>query len=79
MFQLCVEVQIIAVLLFVTGEPLFCSDTDHLYGCRSHACPLHFKCPLNYCIPVRLVCDGVHDCPDSEDEIGCDVIKCPGD
>ena len=37
-----------------------------------------FKCPLTYCVPLRLVCDGSKDCPDGEDEDHCTDVTCPG-
>ena len=43
-------------------------------------CPqTHLECPgHNYCIPVYLRCNGVYDCPEREDEIGCDSYTCAG-
>ena len=37
-----------------------------------------FKCPMNYCIPAHKVCNGVSDCPYSEDEVGCVNRTCTG-
>ena len=31
-----------------------------------------------YCLPVYVRCNGVYDCPDREDEEGCDSYVCPG-
>ena len=47
---------------------------------RSVQCPeTHFRCPANgYCLPVFLLCNGVHDCPGREDEEGCSGYRCPG-
>ena len=37
------------------------------------------ECPWNnFCIPVYLRCNGVYDCPEHEDETGCDCHRCPG-
>ena len=43
-------------------------------------CPqTHLECPgHNYCIPVYLRCNGVYDCPEREDETGCDSYTCAG-
>ena len=43
-------------------------------------CPqTHLECPgHNYCIPVYLRCNGVYDCPEREDETGCDNYTCAG-
>ena len=43
-------------------------------------CPeTHVECPgNNFCIPVYLRCNGVYDCPEHEDETGCDRHRCPG-
>ena len=37
-----------------------------------------YKCPLTYCVPLRLVCDGWKNCPDGEDEDHCTDVVCPG-
>jgi hypothetical protein len=35
-------------------------------------CPRNtFKCPGSYCIPLKYVCNGLIDCPNSEDEHNC--------
>ena len=36
------------------------------------------QCPHSHCISTRLVCDGITDCPDGEDEHGCGSRSCPG-
>ena len=42
--------------------------------------PIHTSsatCP--YCIPLPCICDGIRDCPDGDDEVGCDHgLSCPG-
>ena len=41
--------------------------------------PSHFQCPgHDYCLPVYLLCNGVHDCGGWQDEAGCDAYTCPG-
>ena len=44
------------------------------------ACPeTHFQCPDHgYCLPAFVRCNGVNDCPGSEDEHDCDGYTCPG-
>ena len=37
-----------------------------------------FKCLTTYCIPTYLLCDGVHHCPNGEDEQSCDRFTCAG-
>lgn len=38
-----------------------------------HFCgPLHFNCGVNKCVPQSMVCDGVKDCPNGNDERGCE-------
>ena len=56
----------------IYGDPVHCSDTEHLRYCASHQCPDAFKCDGSYCIPVHMVCDTILDCPDGDDEAGCE-------
>ena len=45
----------------------------------SYSCPsTHFRCVEQYCLPVYLRCNGVHDCMDREDEVACDSYTCQG-
>ena len=62
----------------VYGDPLHCLDTEHLRHCMKFQCPSHFKCMDSYCIPTRMVCDGIRDCPSGEDETSCDQFSCRG-
>ena len=62
----------------VYGDPLHCLDTEHLRHCMKFQCPSHFKCMESYCIPTRMVCDGIRDCPSGEDETSCDQFSCRG-
>ena len=62
----------------VYGDPLHCIDTEHLRYCMNFQCPSHFKCMDSYCIPTRMVCDGIRDCPSGEDETSCDQFSCRG-
>ena len=60
------------------GHISYCRDGAHLLNCKYIKCTNSFKCPESYCIPLRKVCDGVHDCTDGEDEINCQNNICPG-
>ena len=60
------------------GNIAYCRDGSHLLNCRYINCINTFKCPLSYCIPLRKVCDGIHDCYGREDEINCSNNICPG-
>ena len=37
-----------------------------------------FKCLTSYCIPTYLLCDGVQNCPNGEDEQSCERFTCAG-
>ena len=48
--------------------------SDCLFSCVSPKClcnDLYFSCPLGGCVPWSRVCDGVHDCPQGDDEERC--------
>ena len=62
----------------IFGDPLYCSDTEHLKNCVDHVCPNIYKCHKSYCIPLYMLCDNINDCPDNEDEKSCPIIKCTG-
>ena len=64
----------------LTGEALYCKNTEHLHLCKDHKCPTMFPCQNTYCIPFHMVCDGVPDCPDALDETTerCKNLSCPG-
>ena len=53
-------------------------DNSYLLHCRHVLCPGMFKCGHSYCIDIVAICDGVVDCPESEDESSCLNIYCPG-
>ena len=61
----------------IIGAPLYCRNTEHLAECFDYPCPTQFKCRQSFCIPIYMVCDGVVDCPDQEDEADtlCMYIK----
>ncbi len=55
------------------------TNGKHLIACESHICPLeYFKCPMYYCIPRHLACDGHWSCPGGTDEKDCKRQACPG-
>ena len=60
------------------GFTLYCKNFEHLYYCDDYECPHMYKCPMTYCIPLRLVCDSTSDCPDGDDETFCTNLTCPG-
>ena len=60
------------------GDPAHCRDTNHLKYCKHHQCPDSYKCQESYCIALHMVCDGVNDCPNSEDELFCDKLNTAG-
>ena len=62
----------------IYGDTVHCTDTRHLRFCNTHECPDAFKCHQSYCIAVHMVCDGVPDCPDGEDEHGCGSLETSG-
>ena len=59
-------------------QALHCQNTEHLRYCRYHQCPTMYKCRDSYCIPTHMVCNGVADCPDMEDETNCSSLTCIG-
>ncbi len=58
------------------GTPTYCSKAGHIRGCSPLQCPGKFKCSTAYCIPLYMVCNKVIDCPNGDDEIRCDFIRC---
>ena len=60
------------------GVTKHCNNTEHLHYCVDFSCPNHYKCSFSYCIPMHLVCDGVKDCPQGEDEEQCNEFVCQG-
>ena len=62
----------------VFGHIAYCRDGAHLFTCEDIEYTNTFKCPRSYCIPLRMVCDGVDDCLEGQDEFRCDNYTCPG-
>ena len=52
------------------------TESDNLYTCSD----MHFNCPGHsvYCLPIYVRCNGYNDCPQQEDEVGCENYTCPG-
>ena len=57
---------------------MFCNNGEHLNNCNDIYCSRMFKCIKSFCIPVRMVCDGVWDCFHGLDENGCSKFHCTG-
>ena len=62
-------------------------DFDQYYSVTStkldkpYICPdTHFSCigQIMYCLPIYVLCNGYYDCPQQEDEVGCESYTCPG-
>ena len=62
-------------------------DFDQYYSVTSteldkpYICPdTHFSCigQIMYCLPIYVLCNGYYDCPQKEDEVGCENYTCPG-
>ncbi|XP_052087445.1 G-protein coupled receptor GRL101-like [Mytilus californianus] len=63
----------------VKGELIGCRDLSHLSSCERFLCPPgYFKCQNSYCIPPKLFCNGIQDCPLGEDEFNCSKPLCSG-
>ncbi len=60
----------------IDGTPAFCTKSKHIRGCSPLQCPGRFKCNTAYCIPLYMVCNKAIDCPNGDDEIRCDFIRC---
>ena len=53
------------------GNTLYCENNFHLNWCFQYICHTGFKCKNAHCIPYFYVCDGIIDCPQSDDEKQC--------
>jgi hypothetical protein len=53
-----------------------CINKWNVESCEHYNCPYFYKCAQSYCIPVRMVCDGVKDCITGEDEVYCTNVLC---
>ena len=60
------------------GYLKYCRNGAHLRYCSDISCSRKYKCSNSYCIPYRLVCDGIWDCQEGKDEEGCLNMICPG-
>ena len=74
----CFPNHMICVFIRSKEGALHCSNTEHLRYCAQHQCPSMFKCNQSYCIPTYMICDGIADCPDGEDELKCASLICNG-
>ncbi|XP_072041449.1 G-protein coupled receptor GRL101-like [Amphiura filiformis] len=56
-----------------------CRDATHLQNCANVECNNEtVKCPESYCIQLQHRCNGQMECPNGEDEQGCEMYTCPG-
>ncbi len=54
-----------------------CSPLPSL-SCENFQCKsIYFKCPNYYCVPWRVFCNGVWDCPWGADQTNCTRTSCP--
>ena len=60
------------------GSHLYCPGLEHLKHCDTYECPHMLKCKNDYCIVTHMVCDGIEDCPEGEDEFNCEHFVCAG-
>ncbi len=61
------------------GLPKGQQNGEHLLSCEEYVCQeRHFKCPEFYCLPWRLVCNGLWEWPGGREEVGCKNKSCPG-
>ena len=56
----------------------YCRNGQHLSNCTEVLCGSRVKCPANYCIPQRYICDGKWDCWNGFDEQACEKRSCFG-
>ena len=56
----------------------FCRNAAHLRECDWIECTNAYKCYKSYCIPFRMLCNGIQDCLEGDDEKSCDTYNCPG-
>ena len=55
------------------GHLRYCRNGAHLRDCTFFQCSGLFKRPLSYCVPLKMMCDNIIDCPNGEDEMNCDI------
>ena len=60
------------------GFYLYCPGLEHLNLCDSYRYLHMYKCLNDYCIDSHMVCDGIRDCPEGEDESNCEHFVCAG-
>ena len=56
----------------------FCRNAAHLRDCDWIECTNAYKCYKSYCIPFRMLCNGIQDCLEGDDEKNCDTYNCSG-
>ena len=59
--------------LSIMGDLIFCKNGNILQNCEAMKCTRMFKCPLSYCIPIRMLCNEQWDCVAGIDE-NCEMM-----
>ena len=70
-----------AIITFIKEDWMVMTPIKNLTGQgSSDLCPdTHFQCTGGgYCMPVYMLCNGIHDCPNKDDESGCEHHTCHG-
>ncbi len=68
-----------AVNIWQNRSLCYCPSGAHLETCENFTCPGDtFKCPNQYCVKLRYLCDGHWDCSQGYDEDTCLTSNIPG-
>ncbi len=65
----CFNISVICIFkVSQCGGVLPCPNGAHLRDCTSFECNANFKCDNSYCVPYKVLCNGIWDCLHGEDE-----------